>query len=163
MMMRTDLNLHTAVRGVLRDVLGSAATGVVVHAEDGIVRLSGAVQTADEKRAAEHAVQLVPGVHAVVEAIKVVNNAGPTVTDQALAQNALRALATGAHPIGRDVTIKVENGWLTLGGTVSSAVEYAAVERALECLDGARGIKSEVRVTNTTTDGAACRVAPSAM
>lgn len=163
MMMRTDLNLQVAVSAALRATLGATATEIAVSVEDGIVRLSGAVRTPEQKLAAERATQHVPGVHAVVEALKVMTNAGAAVTDQTLAQDAVQALATGAHPIGRDVTIQVENGWLTLGGTVASAVEYAAVERALECLAGARGMRSEVQITGANVDGATCRVAPLAM
>lgn len=146
-MMRSDLSVYVAVRGALRTVLGPVATQIVVKAQDGVVSLSGAVSTSEEKLAAEHAVQCIPGVHAVVEALTVA--AGPPAAasaDQTLAQQAVAALANGLHPIGRDVTIRVEHGWLTLSGTVASAVEYSAVERALESLPGARGMTSEVRI-----------------
>jgi osmotically-inducible protein OsmY len=162
-MMRTDLNLQVAVSAALRAALGAGATEIAVSAEDGIVRLSGAVRTPEEKLEAEHTVQRVGGVHAVVESLRVVTDGAGAVTDQALAQHAVQALATGAYPIGRDVTIRVENGWLMLGGTVASAAEYTAVERALECLAGARGMRSEVRIAGASVGGASCRVAPSAM
>ena len=72
-MMRTDLGLHAAVSGALRTTLGPAASEVTVKVEDGVVTLSGVVDTPDDKVAAERAVQRQPGVHAVVEALHVAN------------------------------------------------------------------------------------------
>lgn len=149
--MRTDLGLHVAVSGALRAALGATAAQVTVKVQDGVVTLTGVVNTAGEKLSAERAVERVPGVHAVVEALRVALHPAGTITDESLARDALSALSSGTHPIGRDVIIRVEDGWLVLGGSVESAAEYAAVERALECLPGARGMRSEVRIVGTGT------------
>lgn len=160
-MMRTDLNLHAAVSGTLRSTLGPAASEVVVAVRDSVVTLSGTVATPRDKVAAEEAVQRLAGVHAVVDALHVIASPNMTIDDETLARRAVDALAAGAYPIGRNVAIRVENGWLNLTGTVTTPTEYAAVERALECVEGARGMRSEVRVVepqNAATQ--ACKVAP---
>ena len=158
--MRTDLGLHVAVSSALRAALGASAAQVTVKVQDGVVTLTGVVNTAAEKLEAERAVERVPGVHAVVEGMRVALHPAGAVTDEALARNAINALSCGAHPIGRDVIIRVQDGWLLLGGTVESAAEYAAVERALECLPGARGMRSEVRITGSGAGASTSPVAP---
>ncbi len=160
-MMRTDLNLYAAISGALRTTLGPAASKVTVKVHDGVVTLSGVVETPDDKVAAERAVQRQPGVHAVVEALQVARVHENGIDDDALARRAVDALANGEHPIGRDVIIRVEKGWLILTGTVGTMAEYAAVERALECVEGARGMRSEVRVINAHSGTPTCVVAPS--
>jgi osmotically-inducible protein OsmY len=146
-MMRTDLALHAAVSAAVRAVLGKAAAEVTVVVRDGVVTLAGIVNTPAEKMAAEREAQRVQGVHAVAEELGIRSADLVPLTDEMLARTAVDALAAGVRPIGRDVTIKVENGWVSLGGVVASPAEYTAVERALECLPGVRGMTSEVRVT----------------
>ena len=160
-MMRTDLAVHVALSAALRRVLGSAAAEVTASVRDGVVTLKGVVNTPAEKTAAEEAVQRVPGVYAVAEELTVRSGQSTRIDDEALARAAVDALATGVYPIGRDVTIRVENGWLSLGGTVASSTEYTAVERALECLPGARGMSSEVRLTRADGKPPTSVVAPS--
>lgn len=145
-MLRTDLGLHAAVSAAVRAALGMAAAEVTVVVRDGVVTLAGVVNTPAEKMAAERAAQRVQGVHAVAEELGIRSAHFAPVTDEMLARTAVDALAAGVRPIGRDVTIQVENGWVSLGGAVASAAEYTAVERALECLPGVRGMTSQVRV-----------------
>jgi len=160
-MMRTDLSLHAAVSSALRTALGPSASEVVVKVQDGIVTLSGAVTTSSDKLAAEGAVQHVAGVHAVVDALHIPANPSDGIDDEGLARRAIEALATGEHPIGRDVMIRVDKGWLILTGMVATTAEYAAVERALECVDGARGMRSEIHIADTHNGSPSCTVAPS--
>jgi len=159
-MVRTDLGLHAAVRAALRGALGAMASRVGVVVRDGIVTLTGVVDTAQEKLAAERVVQQVPGVHAVAEELQVRGEHGTHMTDQMLAAAVLEALETGDHPIGHDVTIKVEHGWVVVGGLVASSAENAAVERALECVPGIRGVTSEVRIEPRDGPLVANRVSP---
>jgi osmotically-inducible protein OsmY len=105
-------------------------------------------------------VQRVPGVHAVAEELGIRSSHLAPVGDEMLARTALDALGAGVRPIGRNVTIQVENGWVSLGGAVASDAEYTAVERALECLPGVRGMTSEVHVTGAREGAPATTVRP---
>jgi osmotically-inducible protein OsmY len=159
-MVRTDLGVHAAVRTALRGVLGPAASRVSVVVRDGVVTLTGVVDTPQAKLAAERVTQQVSGVHAVAEELEVRGEQDLTLTDQAVAAAVLEALSAGAHPIGVGLTIKVEHGWVVIGGAVASSAESAAVERALECVPGVRGVTSEVRIEPRDQPLAANRVSP---
>lgn len=147
-MMRTDLGVHATVSAAVRAALGVQAAQVRVAVRDGVVTLSGVVERSEEKLAVERAVQAVPGVHAVAEELEVRSAHTVAVTDEVLARAALDALAHGVHPIGREVTIRVQQGWLALGGTVRSPTEYSAIECVLGSLPGVRGMTSQVRVVD---------------
>jgi osmotically-inducible protein OsmY len=159
-MMRTDLGLRAAVSSAVRAHLGPAAAHVAVSVWDGIVTLSGRIATCSDKVTVEEAVQRVPGVLAVVEDLHVCTDAGAPVTDEALARAVLDTLAAGVRPIGRGVKIRLTKGWLTLTGSVGSPVEYLAVERALECVAGVRGVTNEVRIEENSAPCPAVTVAP---
>ena len=161
-MMRTDLGLHAAVSTAVRARLGPATAHVAVSVRDGIVSLSGCVGAGSDKLAVEDAVQRVPGVVAVVEGLQLCTGAGAPLTDESLARAVLDALSTGARPIGRGIKIRLTQGWLTLTGTVGSPVEYLAVERALECVKGLKGVTNEVRFEENTATRPAVAVAPAA-
>jgi osmotically-inducible protein OsmY len=49
---------------------------------------------------------------------------------------------------GRDITVRVEHGWVSLSGQVTSTADYSAIERALECVAGVRGVTSEVHIAD---------------
>jgi osmotically-inducible protein OsmY len=157
-MTRTDLGLHATVRAALRRVLGVKADRVGVVVRDGIVTLSGSVDTAHEKLTAERAVEEVQGVHAVAEELHVVGEADMEPTDEMLAGAVLNAFQAGAKAIGRDLIVKVEHGWAAITGTVATADEQEAVEQALECIPGLRGITSEIRVRGAERTASADRV-----
>jgi len=145
-MMQTDLTLHASVSASVRGALGTAAAAINVAVRDGVVTLVGTVATPAEKLAAERAAQQVAGVHAVADELEIRRRGSELVTDDQLARELVEALESGVHPIGQRVTITVSHGWVIVGGFVQSPAEYAAVERALECVGGVRGVTSELRI-----------------
>ena len=156
-MIRTDLGLHAAVCTALRRVLGEGAERIGVVVRDGIVTLTGTVDTPHEKLATERAVDEVPGVHAVAEELHLPGELDSEPTDEMLAGTVLKAFGAGLAPIGRHLAIKVEHGWVAVIGTVASADEREAVEQALECVPGLRGITSEIRIESGADQAAANR------
>jgi osmotically-inducible protein OsmY len=145
-MMRSDLMVHAAVCTALRRVLGPVAGRVGVRVHDGVVTLTGVVESPDQKHTAEQTAELVSGVRAVAEELQV--NGMPAVPhgDVALAKAVADSLEVEGIPVGRHVNVRVEAGWVALSGQVASASDYSAIERALECVPGVRGVTSEVHL-----------------
>ncbi len=115
----------------------SARIGVAV--ENGVATLTGRVGSHAEKAAAEHAVRRMRGVRAVVPAIAVCQT-GRKALDYEIARRARIAIAWHACIPDGAVTVQVENGWVTLIGTVEDAYERKEAEAAVRKLDDVVGV-----------------------
>jgi osmotically-inducible protein OsmY len=119
------------------------ATLVGVTAKDGIVTLSGYIDTYAGKLAAERAARRVYGVRAVVNELEV--KLSFEQIDPDLAEAALDALKQRIDvPVSVGVTVR--NGFLTLTGTVEWMYQRAAAERAVRYLRGVRGIDNRIEL-----------------
>jgi len=115
----TDFELKREVESELNwdpEVKSAAAIGVSV--KDGIVTLRGHVDSFIEKLAAENAVTHVRGVKAVVNELEVRILKSSERTDEDLARAAVEAIAWLTEVPEDRIKIKVENGIITLFGTV---------------------------------------------
>ncbi|MEX1277661.1 MAG: BON domain-containing protein, partial [Chloroflexota bacterium] len=99
-----------------------------VTASDGVVTLSGHVPTYWEKRAAERAARRVKGVKAIVEEIEVRLRGENRGADDTIAERALQRLASDAAVPKDRITLKVEDGWVTLSGEVDWHFQKTAAE-----------------------------------
>jgi osmotically-inducible protein OsmY len=154
-MMHSDLTVHAAVCTALRRALGPVAGRVGVRVHDGVVTLTGIVLSLDQKHAAEHSAEQVSGVRAVAEELQVDGMPAVLHDDVAIAKAVADSLEVEGVPASRHITVRVEAGWVTLSGQVASASDYSAIERALECVRGVRGVTSEVHVI-APPENAAC-------
>jgi osmotically-inducible protein OsmY len=126
-----------------------------VAVDNGIVTLSGWVDSYIKKWAAEEAALRVRGVKAVANEIEVRLPIEAERTDADLAAAALHALEWDANvPLGR-VKVAVSTGWVTLEGDVDYQFQKADTEQAVRRLKGVRG------VTNQITVRGGMKVAPS--
>ena len=98
--------------------------GVRATVEDGVVTLLGAVSLFSEKEAAEDAVRNLVGITGVENVITV---SGPVADLTAGLEAAVRRRI---FPLADAVTVEVADGSVTLRGTVPTAYDRAAIERA---------------------------------
>ena len=119
-----------------------------VSVKDGIVTLTGWVDSYMKKIAAEEAAHRVPGVKAVANDIEVRLPSSAERTDADLASAVLNALRwDAAIPAGKlDVT--VSKGWVTLKGEVDFAFQKRDAERAVQRLSGVKGVTNLIVVTS---------------
>jgi len=142
----TDLELKQDVIEELRwePTVDEVEIGVAV--KDGIVTLSGYVDTYHEKLAAERAAQGVFGVKAVVQEIKVRLPDSLQRSDEDIAEAAANALAWNV-PVPNDrIKVKVQEGWLTLSGQVDWRYQRDAAEDAVCNLLGVVGVSNQITV-----------------
>jgi osmotically-inducible protein OsmY len=144
--MRTDREIYGDVVAALESELGTTQRTVGVTIADGVITLTGYVPSVSQKIAAEHTVAGVRGVRAIAEGLHVMGDATRPLSDTTIAHAIVAAVPATVAGQPLHVTIRVEDGWVTLGGTVPSARADDAVDRALECVSGVRGVTSEVRV-----------------
>jgi osmotically-inducible protein OsmY len=119
-----------------------------VSVKDGIVTLTGWVDSYMKKIAAEEAAHRVPGVKAVANDIEVRLPSSAERTDADLASAVLNALRwDAAIPAGKlDVT--VSKGWVTLKGEVDFAFQKRDAERAVQRLSCVKGVTNLIVVTS---------------
>src|SRR2546426_5344521 len=143
---RTDVDIQADVLDELKWDTRVRPNEIGVAVKDGIVTLTGWVDSYLKKIAAEDAVHRVPGVKAVANDIEVRLPSSAERTDADLAAAALNALKwDAAIPTGAlDVT--VSKGWVTLKGEVEYTFQKREAERAVQRLSGVRGVSNLIVV-----------------
>lgn len=109
-----------------------------------MVTLSGNVPTYYEKIAAEKAAKRVEGVRAVVEKIEV--ELASRITDEDIAQAAVRNLKWNTTIAEENITLKIEDAWVTLEGEVRWNYQREAAKNEVTSLAGVRGVTNRIRV-----------------
>lgn len=144
--MRTDTELQKDVLAELRwePALREEEVGVAV--KDGVVTLTGYVDTYAQKFLAERAAERVTGVRAIAEELHVRLPKGLHRTDTDIAHAVANALRWDTEVPDEKLTAKVENGWVTLNGTVDWYYQKAAAERGVRYLTGVIGVTNRIDV-----------------
>lgn len=119
---------------------------VGVAAKDGIVTLTGWVDTFIKKWAAERAAQRVRGVRAVANDVEVRLPSSAERSDADVAAAATRALEWDALVPTDRVDVTVSKGWITLRGEIEWEYQRRAAEQAVRGLSGVRGVTNLVAV-----------------
>lgn len=125
--------------------VNEAEIGVIV--KDGIVTLTGRVESWAEKAAAEQAVQRVLGVRAVANDLETALPIHRARTDADIAGAAASALKWHVTLPGDAIKISVDQGWITLKGKVDWRHQRTAAEDAVRHLQGVRGVLNDIVVT----------------
>ena len=119
------------------------ASMVGVTSSDGVVTLSGYVDTYFARLAAERAARRVYGVKAVANELDV--KLAQERIDPDIAKDALQALKNRIDvPLGLAVTVR--DGYVSLTGTVEWKYQKAAAERAVRYLRGVRGVFNNIEL-----------------
>ena len=144
--MKTDQQLQTDVLDELKwdPRLNSPEIGVAV--KNGIVTLSGHVDSYTKKLAAEESAKRVKDVKGIVEEIKVNLSLDGKRTDQELAQNAINALKWNNSVPDQNIKVEVENGWLTLDGHADWQFQKDAAKNAVKDIIGLKGVINQINI-----------------
>lgn len=124
--------------------IDSGNIGVAVN--EGVVTLSGHVPSYAQKRTAERAVMRVKGVKGLANEIDVQLPSDHERSDADIAKAAIQAIEWQTMLPSDKIKVKVENGWLTLEGTVDWNYQRHYAERTVRNLIGVRGISNLIDV-----------------
>jgi osmotically-inducible protein OsmY len=152
--MRTDLELQKDVIEELKWESSIKASDIGVSVTNGVVTLSGHVDSFTKKKAAENAALRVAGVSAVAEDIVVRLGATDKKSDTEVAQAIITAIRWNNIIDENKIKVKVESGWVTLEGEVEWSFEKNAIEHTIENLIGVRGVSNLITISSKlkTTD-----------
>lgn len=139
-----DTPLREAVTSQLDWQADVDASGIGVAAKDGVVTLTGYIDSYAAKLAAERAVKRVRGVRAVANDLQVRLKIARTDTD--IAQDVVRALETSSL-VPSGVQAAVHNGSVTLTGTVAWLFQRVTAESIVRHVRGVRDVVNRITVT----------------
>ena len=145
-MVHTDEEIQ---RDVLRELKFDASiqpNEIGVAVKDGIVTLTGYVDSFLKKWAAEEAAHRVHGVRAVANDIEVKLATSAERTDADIAAAVTRALEWDAYVDVDKLDVTVSKGWVTLKGEVEWGFQRADAERVARRITGVRGVSNLITV-----------------
>ena len=141
--MKTDAQLKDDVMEQLRWDPTVTASNITVTAHNGVVTLSGAVPHYAEKGAAERATQRVEGVKAIAEEMEVSLTGNHKLKDSDIAEAVVNTLKWHVW-VPSHVQATIENGWVTLTGTVTWGFQRTSAADCVTYLTGVRGVTNNI-------------------
>ena len=150
--MKSNEELQQDVQDAIKwePLLNAAQIGVT--AKDGIVSLTGNVDSYAKKLEAENAAKKVIGVKALVERIEVKFPSSWTKTNEEIADEVLVALKSNWSVPKEKVSVKVEDGWVTLDGELPWNYQREAAKDAVHYLKGVKGVFNNITIKSDSHD-----------
>jgi len=144
--MKSDIQLQLDVAAALswEPTIDSAKISVAV--KEGIVTLSGNVDSFSEKMNAETAARRVAGVKALAVEMDVNLPGSSCRNDVDIARSVEKVLSWMTYLPTNSVTALCENGWITLFGEVPWEYQREAINAAVRYLLGVTGVSNQILI-----------------
>jgi len=142
--MKTNEQLQRDVMDELKWDPLIAASEIGVSAKDGVITLSGYVDSYSKKYAAEKAAKRVEGVIAVAEDIEVRFSKAGRRDDTAIAETILNAFKWSTLVPESKLKVKVDEGWVTLEGIVDWQFQKDAAYKAVRDIAGVKSVVNAI-------------------
>jgi osmotically-inducible protein OsmY len=148
---RTDEQIQQDVLNELKFDPRVSPSEVGVSVKDGVVTLTGWVDSYTKRWAAEDAAHRVKGVKAVANDVEVRLSSASERTDADIAAAAVRALEWDAFLSPEKIDVTVSKGWVTLKGEVEWQFQKQDAERVVRRLNGVKGVTNLITVKPRVT------------
>ena len=148
---RTDEQIQRAVLEELKWEPRVNPSEIGVAVKEGVVTLTGWVDSYTKRWAAEEAAHRVRGVKAVANDVEVRLPTSSERTDADIAAAAIRALEWDGLIPGEKVQVTVSKGWVTLRGDVEWQFQKEEAERVARRLSAVRGVTNLIVVKPRVT------------
>ena len=150
--MKTNEQLQKDVQDAIKwePLLNAAEIGVT--AKDGVVTLTGVMNSYSKKIEAENAAKSVAGVKAVAETIEINFGSSYNKNDTEIANEVVNAFKWNWEVPSDKLKVKVENGYVTLEGEVEWNFQREAAKKAVANLTGVIGVENNIRIKSDTID-----------
>ncbi len=150
--MKSNADLQQDVQAAIKwqPLLNAAEIGVT--AKDGVVSLTGIVDSYAKKAEAEDAAKNVAGVTALVESIEVRFPNSHNKTNAEIANEVLAALKTRPEIAEGCVRVVVESGWVTLTGQLQWNYQRDMAKDAIKSLMGVTGVTNDITIRSESME-----------
>lgn len=145
--MKTDAELKKDVVDELVWDPAVNANAVGVAVKDGVVTLTGHLETYAEKAAVERVLKRVVGVKAIALELDVRLAPGHVRSDTDIASAAEQALGWNSMVPAGKVRVIVDKGWVTLQGQFEWDYQRRSAEKTVRALVGVTGVSNEIIIT----------------
>ncbi|HEY2162946.1 MAG TPA: BON domain-containing protein [Gemmatimonadaceae bacterium] len=136
--LQLDSRLQSAVLDALAVDDSLAPAEIAVGVREGVVSLTGEVDSLVRRTRAARAVEGVPGMRSVANDITVRLNHDQRRTDTDIALDAVNALVADDTVPDKTIKPRVQDGWIWLIGEADDERQRRAAERAVEDIMGSR-------------------------
>jgi len=150
--MKRNEDLQKDVQDAIKwePLLNAAEIGVI--AKDGIVTLTGTVDSYAKKLEAENAAKNVAGVKALVEKIEIKLGSSAKNSDTEIAKDVLDSFKWNWEIPNDKVKVKVEKGWVTLEGELEWNYQKEAAKRSVNNIVGVKAVTNKINIKSETHD-----------
>jgi len=151
--MKNNAELQKDVQDAIKwePLLNEAEIGVIV--KDGVVTLTGTVDSYSKKIEAEAAAKSVAGVKVVVEKIEIKFSSNwAKKDDNEIATEVINALKWNWQVPSDKLKVKVEKGWVTLEGELQWNYQKDAAKDVVKNLLGVQGVSNNITIKSDTLD-----------
>jgi osmotically-inducible protein OsmY len=148
----TDREIQQAVLEALDWEPQVTSTRIGVSVQDGVVALSGCVDSDNTRHHAGQAARRVYGVTAVANDLEVQPGAGRLRSDPAIFREAVQTLASHTAVPHNRIRVTVREGWIILEGDVDWKYQREAAESVVRYLCGVRGVTNRITVKPAVAD-----------
>jgi osmotically-inducible protein OsmY len=147
--MKTNVELQKDVIEELAwdPLVPEGRVGVAVN--DGVVTLTGHLDTYAEKVAVKHAVERVTGVTSIALELDVIPLGIHQRSDTEIASAVEHVLSWSTSVPRERIKVMVEKGYVTLSGELDWNFQRKAIERMIQPLKGVVGINDNIRLKTT--------------
>jgi osmotically-inducible protein OsmY len=145
-MKRTDSEMQRYVLDELdwEPSIDAAHVGVAAH--EGVVTLTGHIDSYSARVTAENVVKRLAGIKAVANELEVRLPSSSIRDDTDIAEAAVRALKWSIAVPDDRIKVMVSHGWVTLEGMVSWDYQRRAAEREVRALTGVKSVSNKITV-----------------
>ncbi len=143
---RTDLDIQSDVLDELSWTANVKANEIGIAVTDGVVTLTGTVESYLARHAAQEAALRVRGVHAVANEIEVRLHSSAERTDSDLALAVWNALKWDAVIPTDQLEVAVSHGYVTLKGQVDWYYQREAAARVVQRLAGVKAVSNLITI-----------------
>lgn len=148
-MIKTDSDIKRDVEAELHWDPEIDDTDIAVKTANAIVTLTGFVHSYAEKYHAATAAKRVAGVTALANDIEVRLTPGDSVSDPELARDAMAALKADLPLSWDKIKLTIQDGRVSLEGTVEWHYQRERAERTLQNLRGVISVRNSIRIKPT--------------
>jgi osmotically-inducible protein OsmY len=150
--MKNNLDLARTVAAAIQWEPLMKGTEIHVTAIDGVITLTGVVDSYLKKYKAEDIAKAIIGIKAVVEQIEIKLNNDDEKNDNAIAVEIINALKYDGRVPHDRIKVRVENGWVTLEGDLPWNYQKEAATASVRHLQGIKVFTNDIRIQPESKD-----------